>query len=155
MARQNGKAAVMREYRNADFMGTREVAEMLGVEKPRIGRWLKNESKGLAKRLPTPVARLRMSPIWLRDQILALERGDDPANIASPKLSLVGTAEAAEILDMKRDRIGAWQRQGAMPEPAAHPDEGGPGAGPLWWKADVEKLIPERERRRRTQGAAA
>lgn len=155
MAEENGRAArVMRKYRNADFMGTREVAEALQVEKPRIGRWLKNEGKGLAKRLPTPVARLRMSPIWLREQIEALQRGEDPKKIKAPRLALVGTAEAGEILDMKRDRIGAWQREGSMAVPAAHPEDGGPAAGPLWWESDVRKLIPERERRRRTLAEA-
>ena len=138
------KPRAMRKYGNGDFMGTREVAEALGVEPPRIGRWLKREAEGKTKKLPTPVAVLAMSPIWLTEQIEALLDGVAPGKIKSPLLDLVGTGEAAEILDMKKDRIGAWQREGAMPEAVARLR-----SGPLWWRTDVRRLRPERERRRR------
>jgi hypothetical protein len=139
-----GKPRAMRKYGNGDFMGTREVAEFLGVEPPRIGRWLKREAEGKMKKLPTPVAILYMSPIWLTEQIEALKDGTPPEKIKSPYLDLVGTGEAAEILDMKKDRIGAWQREGVMPPVVARLR-----SGPLWWRTDVRRLRPERERRRR------
>jgi hypothetical protein len=45
------------------FVGTAEAAAMLGVERPRIGRWV-----SLGK-LPPPIAELRATPVWLRSQI--------------------------------------------------------------------------------------
>lgn len=47
------------------LVGTAEVAAMLNVERPRIGRWV-----SLGK-LPPPVAVLRATPVWLRSQIEA------------------------------------------------------------------------------------
>lgn len=48
------------------LVGTAEVAAMLGVERPRVGRWT---SLG---RMPPPVGRLRAGPVWLRWQIEAM-----------------------------------------------------------------------------------
>jgi hypothetical protein len=45
------------------LVGTAEAAAILGVERPRIGRWI-----ALGK-LPEPVARLAATPVWLRTQI--------------------------------------------------------------------------------------
>jgi predicted site-specific integrase-resolvase len=45
------------------LVGTAEAAELLGVERPRIARWLK------AGVLPDPVQRLAATPIWTKDQI--------------------------------------------------------------------------------------
>lgn len=59
-----------RQYRNKikplDLVGTAEAAELLGVERPRIGRWL---SKG---EMPMPVVWLAAGPVWYRKSIQAM-----------------------------------------------------------------------------------
>jgi hypothetical protein len=142
----NGKSIVLRGLGRGEFVGTGEASAIIGVEPPRIGRWMRNhEEKGSPKRLPDPVAKLKMGPVWLRSQIEQVRDGVSIEEIRTFSLALVGTAEAAEdILDMKRDRIGVWLDKGWMPPPLDRIR-----AGPLWWRPDVEKLRPERERRRR------
>lgn len=48
------------------LVGTAEVAELLDVERPRIGRWV---GRG---QMPRPVAMLRASPVWRRRDIEAM-----------------------------------------------------------------------------------
>jgi hypothetical protein len=64
-ARRNTNGGGKRRGRRKplDLVGTAEAAEMLGVERPRIGRWKKS---GV---LPDPVAELAAGPVWFRDQI--------------------------------------------------------------------------------------
>ena len=50
-----------------DFVGTAEAAEILGVERPRIGRWQ------IAGIMPEPVVRLAATPVWRRQDILKLK----------------------------------------------------------------------------------
>lgn len=49
-----------------DLVGTAEAAELLGVERPRIGRWI---GKG---QMPMPVAKLGATPVWEREDIEAM-----------------------------------------------------------------------------------
>lgn len=49
--------------RKVDLVGTKEAAIILGVERTRIGRWLKND------RMPEPLVRLDAGPIWRRSVI--------------------------------------------------------------------------------------
>lgn len=60
---------------------------------------------------------------------------------------LVGTAEAARILDVERSRIGRWRKAGRMPEPIEELD-----ATPVWLRPQVEELREEREAGRRRRG---
>lgn len=61
---------------------------------------------------------------------------------------IVGTAEAAAVLNVERPRIGRYRALGKMPEPIAVL-----AAGPVWWRADVEKLRDTvEERRKPTRG---
>lgn len=62
--------------------------------------------------------------------------------------NLVGTAEAAKILDVERSRIGRWKKADLMPVPVKET-----AATPIWWKPDIEAMLAERERRRRRGGA--
>lgn len=64
-AAQNG----VEQPTKLDLVGTREAAEILGVERPRIGRWLKT---GV---MPEPVARTKSGPVWFRSQITGM-RGE-------------------------------------------------------------------------------
>ena len=57
----NGKPASL------DLVGTAEAAEILGVERPRIGRWRKY---GV---MPDPVAELKAGPVWYRTQIVGMK----------------------------------------------------------------------------------
>ena len=50
-----------------DIVGTAEVAEILGVERPRIGRWMK---RGV---MPPPVAVLAATPVWYRKDIARMK----------------------------------------------------------------------------------
>jgi predicted site-specific integrase-resolvase len=63
---------------------------------------------------------------------------------ASKPYDLVGTAEAAEILDVERSRIGRWKKAGVMPKPVIELK-----ATPVWRRSDIVKMIDEREHRRR------
>lgn len=49
-----------------DRVGTAEAAEILGVERPRIGRWIE---KG---KMPMPVSKLAATPVWKRSDIEAM-----------------------------------------------------------------------------------
>ena len=49
--------------RQLDVVGTAEVAELLGVERPRIGRWIK---RGV---MPPTAVRLQATPVWHRKDI--------------------------------------------------------------------------------------
>jgi hypothetical protein len=68
-----------KQVRQLDVVGTAEVAELLGVERPRIGRWIK---RGV---MPPTAARLSATPIWhkrdiekMRDWVEANRRNRDP-----------------------------------------------------------------------------
>lgn len=49
--------------RQLDIVGTSEAADILGVERPRIGRWIK---RGV---MPPMAAKLDATPIWHRRDI--------------------------------------------------------------------------------------
>lgn len=63
------------------------------------------------------------------------------------ELDVVGTAEAADILDVERPRIGRWMKLGIMPKPAKRL-----AATPVWFRADIERLRDQRAGRRRGRG---
>lgn len=65
------------------------------------------------------------------------------------KESLVGTAEAAELLGVERPRIGRWRKAGIMPEPVAEL-----ASGPVWLHSQITAIQDERDRRRRQPSAA-
>jgi hypothetical protein len=52
-----------------DLVGLSEASLILGVEKSRIGRWLKENAMGKDS-IPEPIARLKCGPIWERSQII-------------------------------------------------------------------------------------
>lgn len=65
MAKENGTQrprARKRRYK-LDLVGTAEAAAILGVERPRIGRWRR---KGL---MPELAAEVSATPLWFRDDI--------------------------------------------------------------------------------------
>jgi hypothetical protein len=57
---------------------------------------------------------------------------------------LVGTAEAAELLDVEAPRIGRWLQKGDMPMPVVWL-----AAGPVWRRVHIEAMRSTREERRR------
>jgi hypothetical protein len=63
--------------------------------------------------------------------------------------TLVGTAEAAVILNVERPRIAKWRRNGIIPEPLADT-----AMGPIWLRSQIESVLPEAEARRRTRRPA-
>ncbi len=65
----NGKPKRFKQYKDLDIVGTAEAADILDVERPRIGRW-RNQGK-----MPPPVAELAATPVWHRKQIEALIEG--------------------------------------------------------------------------------
>ena len=56
-----------RAVKQLDIVGTAEVAELLGVERPRIGRWIK---RGV---MPNTAAELAATPVWHRKDILKMK----------------------------------------------------------------------------------
>lgn len=70
--------------------------------------------------------------------------------VTHPRLDLVGTAEAAEMLGVERPRIGRWiNKGGVLPRPVARV-----GATPLWHRSDIEALRDDVQARRRQPAAA-
>lgn len=65
------------------LVGTAEAAAMLGVERPRIGRWL------AMGKLPPPVAELRAGPVWLREDIES--KREDVESRRKPRSRVVNT----------------------------------------------------------------
>lgn len=55
-----------RSVRQLDIVGTAEAAELLGVERPRIGRWIK---RGI---MPPTASVLSATPVWYRRDILKM-----------------------------------------------------------------------------------
>jgi hypothetical protein len=56
-----------RAVKQLDIVGTAEAAEILGVERPRIGRWIK---RGV---MPPSAAELAATPVWHRKDILRMQ----------------------------------------------------------------------------------
>lgn len=116
-----------------DVVGTAEAAEMLGVATTGITRWRK------AGRMPTTAAELAATPVWWREDVERVKRGEDFRPDVE-RLDVVGTAEVAELLGVDRSQIGRWRRNGQFPEPAHRL-----AAGPFWYRSDVAKLAVERK----------
>lgn len=121
-----------------ELVGTREVAEILGVTRSGVSRWLARREEGKGGRhLPKPVAGSRSGPVWPKALIEAVARGEE---VADPEpLDLIGLKEASVELKVDRSGITRWRRADA----AGH----GPGfpaaaatvsSGPVWWRSDVE-----------------
>lgn len=56
-----------RAVRQLDIVGTAEAAELLGVERPRVGRWIK---RGV---MPPTAADLAATPVWHRKDIMKMK----------------------------------------------------------------------------------
>jgi hypothetical protein len=70
MSQANGQEPKLprpRQRKQLDIVGTAEAAEILGVERPRIGRWIK---RGV---MPPAVAELAATPVWYRKDILRMQ----------------------------------------------------------------------------------
>lgn len=68
MSKENGTEPVApprhrRKVAQLDVVGTAEAADLLGVERPRIGRWIK---RGV---MPPTAAHLQATPVWHRRDI--------------------------------------------------------------------------------------
>lgn len=69
------------------IVGTAEAAAILGVERPRIGRW-----SGVGGLMPPPLGKTRAGPIWLRSEVEALREATNrrrkprkPAGATKPR----------------------------------------------------------------------
>jgi predicted site-specific integrase-resolvase len=100
-------------------VGAAEAAELLDVELPRITRWR------LGGRMPEPVALLASTPVWRRDDVLAMKNGKQTSR--SDEVELMGTSEAAKVLNVNKSQISRWLRKGKFPPPRARL-----AAGPVW-----------------------
>lgn len=120
-----------------DVVGTNESALIMEVELPRIRRMTKE------RRMPKPAVVLKATPVWHREDVEAIARGEKPNG--SRPLALVGLAEAAALLEVDKSQIGRWRRARKFPEPALDKRPTGqkwkPGSGlaatPLWWRRDI------------------
>ena len=66
------------------------------------------------------------------------------------QLDIVGTAEAAEMLQVERPRIGRWIKRGVMPQTAAQLQ-----ATPVWYRKDIERMQEWVEANRRNREPVA
>jgi predicted DNA-binding transcriptional regulator AlpA len=129
-----------RNGRQPDLVGTREASEILGVEKPRIGRYIKRG------RMPEPVCELGATKVWLRQDVEALrnaitarQQGRPEMRVVPSKpIDLVGTKEVADMLGVERTRIGRWLKAGRMPVPLARLH-----ATPVWFRKDIAPLAEQ------------
>jgi hypothetical protein len=55
-----------RPVKQLDLVGTAEAADILGVERPRIGRWIK---RGV---MPPTATDLKATPVWYRRDVLKM-----------------------------------------------------------------------------------
>jgi hypothetical protein len=80
--------------------------------------------------------------------------GSTPTRPKQPRtvrqLDIVGTAEAARILDVERPRIGRWIKRGVMPPTAAKLD-----ATPVWHRKDIVRMQDWVDANRRRRGETA
>lgn len=67
LRRQIARQQTKNGTKKLDLVGTAEAAAILGVERPRIGRWRKS---GV---MPEPVAEPAAGPVWHRSQIVAMK----------------------------------------------------------------------------------
>jgi len=79
--------------------------------------------------MPEPVALLASTPVWRRDDVLAMKDGrQEAASWSSPdNVELMGTSEAAKVLNVNKSQISRWLRKGKFPPPRARL-----AAGPVW-----------------------
>ncbi len=116
-----------------DVVGATEAHEILGVELQRISRWRK------AGKLPPPYCDLRLSPVWVRADIVRLAKTGDFNGATKPPAvpPLMGTAEVAVMLDVDKSQVARWRSRPnkhgpRFPEPVARIK-----AGPLWLRRDI------------------
>jgi AAA+ ATPase superfamily predicted ATPase len=82
-------AKTKEKVKQLDLVGTFEAHLILGVERSRLARWLKENEKATngSRAIGEPVARLRSGPVWFRAQIeeklreLAAEAKVDKADL--------------------------------------------------------------------------
>lgn len=103
------------------------------------------------------IADKRLSCAILTDMSQNDELDEPPVRLARPKqprrvrqLDIVGTAEAAEILNVERPRIGRWIKRGVMPPTASHLQ-----ATPIWWRRDIENMRDWVDQNRRHRDTVA
>lgn len=128
-----------------NIVGTAEAAKILGVERPRIGRWIK---QGI---MPPTAAQLKATPVWHRKDIINMKdwveshrrqnREPKPKSIYD---NLMGVAEVSDLLGVEGQRIPRWRRKGVVlpngrrvkfPEPVRVLK-----ATPVWERSDIERL---------------
>lgn len=106
--------------------------------------------------MPPLAADLSATPVWHRADVERVAAADgQPRSFGSADtVKVVGTAEAALILDVHKSQIGRWRRTkaGGFPEPCAELL-----AGPLWWRKDITafKRVRATKRRRAAKRKAA
>jgi len=74
---------------SGDLVGAAEAADILGVERTRIARYVKN---GI---MPEPIAKLRATKVWLRSEVEALAEVREKSDHATIRKF---TAESREAL---------------------------------------------------------
>lgn len=127
------------------FVGAQEAAAILGVEVPRISRYMKMKPP----RMPPTIADLAASPIWRVEDIEILRdekkwRAKSTRAQHTPKKQpYCGIAEAAALLGVDKSQISRWRREGRFPAPlldkrppgvAWGPDAPGLASTPVWHK---------------------
>lgn len=113
------------------IVGVAEAAEILSVGKQQISR-LKRDG-----RMPSTVADLRATPVWLRADIEVMAGGGE-ADKAS-RIALLGLGEVSDRLGIDKSQIGRWRRKDRFPKPAYTLR-----ATPLWRQETIAAY--ERER---------
>lgn len=129
-----------------DLVGIAEAAEILDVPASRVKRW-QTPGRG-GRRMPPTVAETRATPVWLREDVVAMRDG---ATEFPPRdqLPLLGFAEVVDALGVDRRTIGRWRSAGAFPAHLPASQDADPAtptlrAGPLWMRPDIEAFGAQR-----------
>lgn len=144
-----------------DVVGVQEAAQMLGVEVPRISRWIKGGKmppmvagpRKYAGLLAEPPVFVEATAIWRRSdvEILAKRGVWKPEftreKVAPGSVPIAGLKEVAALCGTSTQQIGRWRRAGQFPEPRLDkrphdkPWKRGKGLGatPLWEIAQIEE----------------
>ena len=121
-----------------DVVGATEAAAILGVEVPRLTRWLESG------KLPAPALRLAATPLWHRRTITRVAAGlppveELPLTDGEGQPVIVGLAEVAALLGKHKRQIWRWRDAGVFPEPYREL-----ASGPIWRAEAVRGFTPRR-----------
>jgi hypothetical protein len=95
-----------KSVKQLDLVGTAEAAEILGVERPRIGRWI---NRGV---MPPTAVQLQATPVWYkRDIVKMLPWVESNRRQRKTEAQAQAKAKQREAVALKRRKAAAAKRE--------------------------------------------